>query len=202
VEVVVVGAPNVGKSLFVINFSQYLGVREIQLEENGGAPGLGKDRRLSFERARRDLVSLYSPKTTQIQVLAAHVAINRQTQRLFLLDTPGINDGVSPDASVRRQTAATLERMLAASLIFHVIDASRIGTRRREFLGAFDAALLDWGRRLDCYGVIAHKMDRPKSQEGLKLLRSQCPDVPIIPVSSITHRGYRELKLFLLRVLG
>ncbi|PSR20729.1 MAG: GTP-binding protein HSR1 [Sulfobacillus acidophilus] len=200
-EVVIVGAPNVGKSLFVINFTQYLGSREIQMEESSGASGLPRDRRLSFEKARRDLVSLYSPKTTQIQTMTAHVLINRQPQRLYLLDTPGINDGIAPDAAARWQIARTLERALTATTILHMIDASLVATRRRESLGAFDMAMLGWGRQLDCYGVIAHKMDRPGSHEGLRILRTQFPDVPIIPVSSITRRGYRELKLFLVRAL-
>lgn len=200
-EVVIVGAPNVGKSLLVINFSQYLGVREIQLEE-AETEGTEKPRHLTFDRARRDLVSLHTPKTTQIQIVPVQMPVNRQPQRLLLADTPGINDGVAVDPEHRRQIALTLERLLAATVILHVIDASRGNTRRSGFLGAFDTALAEWGRQLDRYALVAHKMDRPGSHESVNLLRRQFPDIPIIPVSSVTRRGYRELKLFLLRVLA
>ena len=69
-ELLIVGKPNVGKTLLMINFAAYLGLRELHLEVSEG-DGVRRSQRLTTDRARRDLVSLYAPRRHNDGVLIA-----------------------------------------------------------------------------------------------------------------------------------
>ncbi len=200
-DLIIVGRPNVGKTLLMINFAAYLGLRELRVEVPD-EDGVSRTERLSLDKARRQLVSLYAPKTTSVQAVPVDVALGRQRLRVMVLDTPGMTEGIRDQPDERRQTALTLERLMTASLIFHVIDAPAIRTRRQEPLGALDTALVEFGRKMDSYLVVANKMDRPGGHDGLKRFRESHRGVTVVPVSCLTRRGFRELKNWLMRTLA
>lgn len=198
-ELLIMGKPNVGKTLLLINFAAYLGLREIRLEVRD-SEGLCRTQRFSLERARRDLVSLRAPKTTGIQTLVIDTIIGRQRTSLVAIDTVGVAEGIPGDAMERHQLAVTLERLMTADFIFHVVDASAMGLRRLESPGPFDMALTEFGRHLSYYLVVANKMDRPGSNDGYRLMKERYRGVPITPVSAVTRRGFRDLKAWMMRV--
>lgn len=197
-DLVVVGHPHVGKTLLVINFAAYLGISEIRLDVEDG-DGRRASKRLNLERARRDLVGPLVARSWHIQSLALEIHVGRQRNRFLIVDTPGIADGISADALERHMVAVTLERLVSATLVCHVVDASAVGARRPESPGLFDLALAKWGVGRPTYLVVANKMDRPESHEGLRWMREQYRGVPIIPVSGVTRRGFRDLKMWLAR---
>lgn len=198
-ELSVVGKPNVGKTLLLINFAAYLGLRELQLEAE--EDGIRRTQRLSLERARRDLVSLYAPKTTHLQRMTLELPLGRQRPVVRAVDTPGISDGISPDPERRHQTALALEQVMVSDLVLHVIDAGAAGTRRPEAAGAFDTALAAWGKTRSGYCLIANKMDKAGSQDGLRLIKERFRGTALIPVSAVTRRGFRDLKGWAQRML-
>ncbi|WP_430626327.1 hypothetical protein [Sulfobacillus thermotolerans] len=61
-DALVIGKPNVGKSLFVLNFASYLGLREIRLDVMSSDDRVSV-RRVSLEDAKRKLVSHTAHKT-------------------------------------------------------------------------------------------------------------------------------------------
>lgn len=199
-ELCIIGKPNVGKTLLLINFAAYLGLREIHLEV-ADDEGFRRSQRLSLERARRDLVSLYAPKTARVQTIELELPLGRQRSRLTALDTPGIPDGIAETADRRHQVATTLERAMAADLVLHVVDASSAGTRRPEAPGAVDMALAHWGRGRAGYCLVANKMDKPGSVDGLRLLRSRFNGEVLLAASAVTRRGFRELKAWTQRMV-
>lgn len=197
-DLLITGRPNVGKTLLMINFVGYLGLREIRAEVLE-SDGVRRTMRLSLDRARRDLVSLSAPKTTHLQAVTVELPVGRQRTRLVLLDTPGISGQISSTSAERRQTATTLERLMTATLIFHVVDASVVRYGR---IPDFDAALAEYGRRhRHRYVMVANKMDRPGSHEGLKELKDHYKALTLVPVSSLTRRGFRDLRLWVVRTL-
>lgn len=200
-ELLVIGKPNTGKTLLLLNLAQYLGMREICIDV-GDLDGALKTKRISLDRARRDLVSLYTPKTTQLQTMTWEMAIGRQRNALVVTDSPGILEGIHPDADYRRQLALTLERATRVMAVFHVVDASATGTRRPEAPGTFDVALAEWAASQPGYLLVANKVDKPGGLEGLRLLRERFPGTPLVPASAVTRRGFRELKGWIVRVLG
>ncbi|NMP20836.1 GTPase [Sulfobacillus harzensis] len=199
-ELCVIGKPNVGKTLLLINFAAYLGLREIHLEveDEGGAQRV---QRLGLDRARRDLVSLYAPKTTRVQCLHLELPLGRQRPEITAVDTPGIPEGIADDPDRRHQVALAIERAMRAELVVHVLDAGAAGTRRPEAPGLFDAALVEWGRTRPGYLLVANKMDKPGSQDGLRLIKERFRGGALIPASAITRRGFRDLKGWTQRML-
>ncbi len=199
-NLLIIGRPNVGKTLLMINLVAYLGLREIRIDVQDD-DGVRRSQRLGLERARRQLVSLEASKTIRIQAVAVDVAAGHQHARVMVLDTPGISLGISPSLDQRRQTALTLEYLLSARMIFHVMDASAVPSHRDQGPEGFDAGLMEFGRHKPGYLLVANKMDRPGSHEGLRILKDNYRDVTIIPVSSATRRGFRDLKVWILRAI-
>lgn len=200
-DLIIVGRPNVGKTLLMINFAAYLGMREIRVQA-ADAESAARTQRLSLDRARRDLVSLHAPKTTELQCIPVELTLGRQRLATNVIDTPGVTEGVSEVAWERRQTALTLERLMTATVVLHVVDASAVRTRRLEAPGAFDSALTTYGNTMGAYLLVANKMDRPGSNEGLKTLKDRHHGISTIPVSCMTRRGFRDLKVWLMRTLA
>ncbi len=201
-DLLILGKPNVGKTLFMINLAAYLGLREIQLDVED-AEGRNRSQRLGLERARRELVSMRAPKTLLVQSVGLEASLGRQRVRLVVVDTPGISEGIPAGTHVRHQVALTLERLMSAALVFHVVDASAVGMRRVEAPGAFDWALMELGRNMAAaYLVVANKMDKPGSQEGLRQLKDRARGIALIGVSAVTRRGFRDVKSWMMRTLA
>ncbi len=200
-ELLIVGKPNVGKTLLMINFAAYLGLRELHLEVSEG-DGVRRSQRLTTDRARRDLVSLYAPKTHRMQTLMLDQGLGRQRVPWTVADTMGIAEGIAEEPEIRHQVALTLERLLRADMVLHVLDASSVGLRRMEAPGPFDAALAELGQLLKGYLIIANKMDKPGSHEGLRLIKERYRGVPVTPVSAVTRRGFRDMKNWMARLMG
>lgn len=197
-ELLLVGRPNAGKSLLMINFAAYLGLRDIRVDVTDD-DGVRRTQRLSLDRARRDLVSLETPKTTRVQVISVEVVIGRQRLGVNVVDTPGLSPAIATDPTERRQSALILERLMGTALVFHVVDASGV---RANGLDPVDQALLQFGARRTTFLVVANKMDRPGSHEGLTTLKSRAGGTGVVPVSSHTRRGFRDLRLWMVRTLA
>ena len=197
-DLLLVGRPNAGKTLLMINFAAYLGVRDIRVDVTDD-DGVRRTQRLSLQRARRDLVSLETPKTIRVQTVAVDVAVGRQSVGVTVVDTPGLAPAIAADPADRRQAALILERLIGAALVFHVIDASLV---RANGLDPLDHALLQYGARRATFLVVANKVDRPGSHEGLTTLKVRAGGTTVIPVSSHTRRGFRDLRLWMVRTLA
>lgn len=196
-EALIIGKPNVGKSLFLINFAAYLGARELSLAVTDD-DGVIRRRRLPFESARRQLVSPSPQKTAAVQPLECHVAAWTRAKRLLtLVDSPGIPEGIAADPATRRAVAVTLDRLDRSDLIFHILDAT--AARGQPDPETVDDEIARYAPRLKPYAILANKMDRAPADDGLRVLRARYPGCPVLPVSAVTRQGFREVKAFLLR---
>ena len=199
-ELLVIGRPHVGKTLLMINFAAYLGMSDIRVEVQD-SDGRQMVRRLTLARARRELVSLSTPKTAQVHSLTIEVTSGRQRSEILLVDTPGVLEGIAPDSRDRQLTAQTIGRLMRAAMVFHVVDASRVKSQCQEAGESFDRSLWQFGQRREGYLLVANKVDRPGSHEGLKFLRDECRGITMIPTSCATRRGFRELKVWVSRAI-
>lgn len=200
-ECIIVGKPNVGKTLLFINLAAYMGVREIRTEVSD-EEGRCRTQKLTLDRARRDLVSLNSGSTTSLQSLTIDVPIGRRRLRYTAIDTPGLPEQADPDAWVRHQMAMTLERLYQANAMMHVVDASAVNYPRPESPGPLDAALMEFGRLIAHYVLVANKMDKIEAASGLRRFKEQFHTSTVIGVSAVTRRGFRDLKTWLLDTLN
>ncbi|MCY0881073.1 MAG: GTP-binding protein, partial [Firmicutes bacterium] len=105
-----IGKPNVGKSLFAVNFAAYLGVKELRMQVAAG-DGIVHQQELPIDQARRQLVSHQYHKTLNLQEMAIDVAWGKSTRTLVLMDSVGIAEGIHEQAEIRQAMAATLEQL-------------------------------------------------------------------------------------------
>jgi predicted GTPase len=197
-EALVIGKPNVGKSLFVINFAVYLGLREIQLQVAQGDDTVVV-RKLSLDDARHKLVSHNAHKTLTVQGVNIDIAIGKTARQLAVLDTVGISEGIHEAVDVRRAMAATLAELSKADLIMHMVDASSVDRQRPESPGPVDEEIYQYARLLGPYAVLANKVDKADTADAVRQLRAHYQGIAVIPVSALTRRGFREVKAFVFR---
>ena len=195
------GKPNVGKTLLIINFAAYLGIKEVRLDLRDGGEITGRGQRITLERARRELVSMSAPKTTMLQTLTLDPQIGRHRYTLSVIDTAGIPDEIAESPQTRRQIALTLDGTRYADVVLHVMDASAVHVHRQESPGTFDSALVDFGRLRQGYAVVMNKLDKPGGEDGYRAVKERFRGVPVLAVSALTRRGFRDLKTWVIRAL-
>ncbi|PSR29742.1 50S ribosome-binding GTPase [Sulfobacillus thermosulfidooxidans DSM 9293] len=200
-EALVIGKPNVGKSLFVINFAAYLGVKEIRLQWTERKEIPTKKISLSLDEARHKLVSQKPHKTLTIQSMSIEIMTGRQKKTLWIVDSVGLTEGIHHQAEIRQAMANTLIRMGEANVILHMIDLSSVGSKRIESFGPLDDEMANYSKRIAPYLILGNKIDKPGAIDNLHAVREHFKGIPVIGVSALTRRGFKEVKAFTLRHL-
>lgn len=193
----VLGKPNVGKTLFSLRFAFFLGAQAVRLAR------AGEERTWhSPETAARELVSERPHHTLAVQRISLEVRARKGTRRFDLVDTGGLTDEIPTSPEVRRAQVESLALLPAARVILHMVDASAILTPDLpEAAGEVDAQLYRFGRSRGRYLLLANKMDRPGAREGLREVRRRFSGVPVVALSAQTGMGFGEVRRHLRRDL-
>ncbi len=192
-EALVIGRPNVGKTLFTINFAEFLGQRRLEVLFRP-RDGASYTRLYSVPQARADLVSEEPHQTVALQSVVLSVPRGKTVRRVVLTDSTGLTDDVHPASAVRRAMADTLRQVGEAAFILHLVDPVRR-------LGGVDLDILRYGRTKDGYALLANKMDLPGRAEGLRALAEAAGPVTVLPVSALKREGFAEVRTFVRRRL-
>ena len=201
-DCIIIGKPNVGKTLFAVNFAEYLGATAIAIEVYSHEPGSFTSFSSCIERARRDLVSESPHTTLNLQRVRLRIRVGKGTRDFYLTDSPGISEGIHPDVQVRKAMAQTLRRLRGCDVILHMMDASRAHRPGAiEAVTEVDFQIARYAAGRSAYAIIANKMDLPEAGAGLAFIRSAFAANTIIPVSALRRRGFREVSAFLSRAV-
>lgn len=156
-----------------------------------GFPSVGKSTLLAAVTSARPKIADY-PFTTLAPNLGV-VALD--AGRSFVLaDLPGLIEGASQGAGLGYQFLRHIER---TRVLVHVVDMSSVEGRDPydDFLKINEELKKYRFRLLERPQVVAaSKMDLPNAAENLKqFCRKAGPDVPVYPISSVTHVGLEAL---------
>lgn len=196
---VIIGQPNVGKTLFALQFAEYLGMMKarIAFAEAGGRRW---EAAYSVAAALTDLTSSEPHHTRQLQSLTLELPAGKGTKRFELVDTSGLVDGIHPDVAIRRAMAQTLSTVREAKVILHVVDAAALGMAGAiNVIGQVDYQVAQFAQMRGGYLVLANKMDLPGAVDGLARLRREFVGHPIAPISALHKQGFKEVKAFVWR---
>ncbi len=196
----ILGRSNVGKTLFLINFSRYLNLKTLKILSdlpNGGR--LSKE--YTLQEAINELVSEEPHATLYLQSILLDIPAGKGRKTLEIVDTTGLCEGIHGSKQVRMGMAQTITQIQTSEVILHMVDASKTNKR-----GSLEApSLIDdeiyrfAGSRGMPYVILANKMDLPGANEGLLLLKKRFDKNLIIPISAMRGWGFKEVKRFLLR---
>lgn len=186
-ECLIIGKPNVGKTLFFVNFARYLGVTHFCL--GPGHPPL------QAARAIQELVNDIPHHTRRI--LRAVIPISARDGRLVsLADSTGLTDYGVETVEIRKAMADTFRTFWRAAIILHLVDVTA-DAGSASAPGAVDRELAQLAAKKVGYALLANKMDRPGARAGLNSLARLPMRGRVIPVSALAGSGFPEVRRFL-----
>ncbi|MGI6574401.1 MAG: GTPase [bacterium] len=195
-ECLVFGRTNVGKTMFVLNFAEYLGLNKIEVRVRFPNEFVTK-KEYSIAQAKRELTGLGPHKTRSLQSVTVEIPAGKGKKKLEITDTTGLIDTIHEDVEIRRAIAQTLGMLRQADILIHIIDVSKLmPDPNQPLLDAIDYQLIQYAQLKGRYCILANKMDLPGAKEGLQRLQQELPGQYIIPISALYKRGFKEVKTF------
>ncbi|MFC4766406.1 GTPase domain-containing protein [Effusibacillus consociatus] len=197
----VLGRTNVGKTMFCVNFAEFLGLHRLEVFYQL-PDGSTRQKKYDLSSARHELSGLGQHKTRSLQSIQLDLPGGKGARKFTLTDSTGLTDGVHPDRGLREAMAQTLGELKAADCILHMVDLGEVakaGSLRS--LGELDLQIAEFGEFKDGYAMLANKMDLPEAKKGLALLQEEMRGTRIIPISSIYRQGFREVKEYVWRLV-
>ncbi|MBE0341343.1 GTPase ObgE [Paenibacillus sp. 28ISP30-2] len=159
-----------------------------------GFPSVGKSTLLSVVSSAKPKIGAYHFTTITPNLGVVDVGDHRN---FVMADLPGLIEGAHEGIGLGHEFLRHIER---TRIIIHVVDmAGSEGrdpfedwTKINDELKQYNAALAERPQI-----VAANKMDMPESEENLAQFKEQIasvrPDLEIMPISSLTRQGVKEL---------
>lgn len=195
-KAIILGSTNVGKTLFMLNFAQYLGIQKIFIRfEYPDGKVLNKE--LSIETAKNTLSSNTPHKTKCLQSIKVKIPIYKGVKEIEIMDTSGLIDGIHPDINIRSSIIQTLDQIINSHLILHMIDVSLV-YKKRDILSQIDRQIINFGKNRGKYVLLANKIDLDYEGKGINYINETINGIYIIPISALYKKGFNEVKTFVI----
>lgn len=200
-DCLVVGRTNVGKTLFCLNFAEYLGLKRLEVYYQL-PDGTCRQRKFDPSTARQELSGVGHHKTRGLQSIQLELPMGKGSRQFRLTDTTGLTDGIHPERNLRDAMAQTLYEMKWADCILHLVDLVEI-VRAGGFraLGELDLQIAHFGKHKKGYALLANKIDMVDVKKGLSYVRKDLPEQVVLPVSALYRQGFREVKEYVWRMV-
>ncbi|HHX22575.1 MAG: GTPase [Tepidanaerobacteraceae bacterium] len=192
----IIGKTNVGKTLFLINFAEYIGAKSLDIDFiNTNNKKVSKT--YSLEKAVSCLVNTNPHKTRCVQSVIVNIPVGKGKKKICLVDTAGFIDGIHKDVEIRKAISQTLEIIRDSDIILHIIDASTIyNDDLPSSMGEVDYQISQFAQLKRGYAILANKMDKSEAKKGLIKIKEEFPGNLILPVSALYKKGFKEVKTF------
>lgn len=192
----IIGKTNVGKTVFLINFADYLGLKTLEIEKLNTDGTKGRER-INSRAALSKLVDGKTHKTRNIQAITVDIPMGKGKKKIQLVDTAGLIDYIHPDSNIRKAISQTLSIVRESELIIHIIDAPAADKKDLpNAMGMVDYQVAQFAQLKRGYVILANKMDLPGAKDGLKKITQEFSGHLIIPVSALHKTGFKEVKTF------
>lgn len=196
---IVIGRTNVGKTLFTFQFADYLGIDSLVVTVEDPS-GRREVKRYTVGDALGELSSAEPHQTRRLQSIRLELPVGKGAKRFDIVDTSGLMDGIHGDVSVRRAMAQTLAAVRSADLILHMVDAAKAAESGAvRAIGEVDYQVAQFAQVRDGYLILANKVDLPGADRGLERIRREFAGHPVLPISALDRRGFKEVKRFVWR---
>ena len=129
INLAIVGTPGVGKTLFCINFAEFLGARNLCYTESspyGRGQGV-----VTPETARKTMVSPGPRSNGSVRSFAVNI-LQGESMRLVLMDTASLKEGKLLTKRERGQLVLTMQALQEADALLHLVDLACTDPARVE----------------------------------------------------------------------
>lgn len=185
----VVGAPRSGKTLFCINFAEFLGCRILSFTEEGGT---GRGRGTLSPAAARELMVNHGRRSKGVMRTFAVHLLQQPCRRITLIDTFSLKEGQPLPRYERTRLLLTLQALESAAMVLQVIDLSCGDPARLEFDEHVGRSLADYCRRQGKPFLTAgSKADLLEDSERKE---HSTAAGKMLYISSLTQAGFPRLK--------
>ncbi|HHX02244.1 MAG TPA: GTP-binding protein HSR1 [Firmicutes bacterium] len=193
-KVIVVGQPNVGKTLFCLNFAEFLGMQSVTINFESYERGCSS-RVITISEARPLLVNDHEHQTLDIQSMVLTMPWGKSVKQFELIDTTGLADRIDFESQIRKAMAQTLQFMRQADVVFHILDCFKVAQLGYlKGIGEIDYQIAQFGQLKKGYIILANKIDLPQAQEGLDRITLEFPGNKVIGISALTKKGFKEVR--------
>lgn len=190
----VIGRTNVGKTIFCINFAEFLGLKRMEVYFQL-PDGTTRQRKLDVVNARNELSGSGLHTTRNLQSIHLELPVKKGVRHFKLTDSTGLADGIHPDLEMREAMAQTLQELRHTDVVLHLVDASAVHEAGGlSSLGELDLQIAELGKNKAGYLCLANKTDLPEGQIGVKLLQRELKGLNLLPISALYRQGFREVK--------
>jgi hypothetical protein len=198
-NIAVVGAAKEGKTLFCINFAEFMGARSLCYTERSPS-GIGRG--VVSPATARELMVDPGPRCNGVVRSFAVNLLQRQPQRLALVDTASLKEQSPLPHAERKKLVATLQALREADIILHLLDLACNDPARIDFSSEANRFLSSYClRHGKQYLVIGTKCDLLNGRKGM-IRHFFSPDSKPLFISSTTREGFAQLRHLLLSKSG
>ncbi|MDD4518269.1 MAG: 50S ribosome-binding GTPase [Limnochordia bacterium] len=195
-QCIILGKANVGKTLFAINFADYLGISDLEIVSTY-PEGRAHVQIYRKDEAIDSLTSISPHQTRCLQAFTIRLRKGKSEKQLILLDSTGLIEGIHANPQVRAAMAQTLAAIRDAQVVLHMIDASSVGIDGSDgAIGEVDRQLCQYARLKRGYVILANKMDLHGAALGLERIKATFQGQTIIPISALKKQGFAEVRRF------
>lgn len=192
-EFAVVGRPNSGKTLFVLNFAAFLHCKTVDMTFRS-PDGLLNCRHFTLAEAKRELCGPGPHKTRSIQSLVLKVPVGKTAVAFKLTDTCGIQESIHENDAIRRGMAQTLGLISSGDFIVHLVDLTAITDAHLAEPNNIDHEVYQYGIARQRYLLLANKIDLPPALPNLPRLTTAFAQATVIAISALTGQGFASVK--------
>lgn len=190
-EFAVVGRPNSGKTLFVLNFADFLHCKSVDMTFRS-PDGLLNCRHFTLAEAKRELCGPELHKTRYVQSLILKVPVGKTAVAFKLTDTCGIQEAIHDNEGIRLGMAQTLGLIHSGDFIIHLVDLTV--NANAYTAGDIDQEVYHYGVARQRYLLLANKIDLPAAQPNFPRLTAAFARATVIAISALTGQGFAAVK--------
>ncbi|WP_129597143.1 GTPase domain-containing protein [Anaerophilus nitritogenes] len=190
----IIGKPNAGKTLFLLSFAEYIGLKKVNIEFNR-INNKTYTKEYDLDEAKKILSSEIPYKTTCLQSIKLNIPMIKGKKEITMMDSSGFTDGIHKDVQIRRAMAQTLEQIQNRHVIFHLFDITD------DHIEQVDEQLAKYGMTQSGYVILANKIDLLDRKDEIIKFQRKFINHYVIPISARTKEGFREVKSYVCRRL-
>ncbi|MBF8984502.1 50S ribosome-binding GTPase [Lutibacter sp. B2] len=189
----VIGKANVGKTLFTLNFINYLGFEKIKLTTLK-YNGVEKTQEYELEHAKNLLSSDQSYSTSSLQSVDISFPLFNKKKEIKIIDSVGLSEGIENTFKLRKAMLQTLKEIEKSDLIIHIVDLTKDDCLKPD---SIDNHIVDYGISAKKYILLANKTDLLSENRSIVRLQKKFEKQHIIPISALNQKGFHNVKTYI-----